>query len=476
MIQLNNWQTLCVQEADLQGCDRDIALATVDAETGGNNIIGDSGNALGFGQVWPKWHNDSFQYAADRLGIVLPADMTELTNLTINNNQFSMAVAVHTIKKYWLANSKDFRNFTLNYVGPKIPDSDYQRRLNIWNQYHNNSGGSTSQLVNATNSYSTEYQIPATNYGTVKNSKTKGDYLFGRKCRVIVGLNGNNALDVSDLRISFNVAKTMLMQPNYSEVVIYNLNAQTENSIIKQGFRVIIEAGYEGNNYGLVFDGDVIQPIREKEDGTTYKLILRSLDGDRFLMSGFVNFSVARGQTSRDVIQNCSNKAKVPSQLGAISEGLKETKLTRGKVVFGMAKDYLRQVAKGEQATFYVENGKVNIVKATDLPKNTVIDLSPASGLIGVPTQTEFGISGRCLLNPRIQPNTFIHIDNSLIRAREIEQGQIYRELDKDGLYRVIAVNHVGDTRGNDWYTEFETITQAGVLPGMIANGEYNPF
>lgn len=295
--------------------------------------------------------------------------------------------------------------------------------------------------------------------------------LYGRKYRVLVSNSNGVALDVSQLRVTFKIIKTVMMQPNMSEIVIYNLSPETENTIIKEGNRVIIEAGYEGEQYGKIFDGNVIQPIRDKEDGTTYKLTLSALDGDRFFNYGLYTGSFTRGLTTRQQVSELSSKAKIPSELGDISSGLSSAKLTRGKVVFGLARDYLRQLAKTENATFYLDDGKVNIIKASDLPTGKQFDLSPASGLIGVPAQAEYGVTAKMLLNPRVGLNKYIHIDNSLVRAKQVELGTIQRSLDRDGLYRVIKITHTGDTRGTEWYTEVETITQAGMIPGMISTG-----
>ena len=266
------------------------------------------------------------------------------------------------------------------------------------------------------------------------------------------------------------------MEANYSEVVIYNLSPSSENIIIKEGYRVIIEAGYEGNQYGLIFDGNVIQPLREKEGGTTYKLNLVSMDSDMFLVSGSANFSIMRGQNSRSLIENIVNSSSVSTQLGAISQNLSNSELTRGKVVFGKASDYLRQIAQSESAAFYMEDGKVNIIRADDYSENEVIELDSESGLIGVPSQSDFGATIKMLLNPRVKLGTMIHVNNSLIKNKQFQQGQAFYGLDQDGLYRVIKVTYKGDTRGVDWYTEVETVTQSGAdIPNMLANKYSNP-
>jgi len=185
---------------------------------------------------------------------------------------------------------------------------------------------------------------------------------------------------------------------------------------------------------------------------------------------------MVRGQNPRSVIEGCASKASIPSQLGNISDSLSKSELTRGKVFFGLTRDYIRQVAQSENATSYIEGGKINLVKASDVPEGEIIDLTPESGLIGIPAQSDYGVTIRSLLNPRLKTNTLVHVDNALVRAQQFEQGQQIYALDHDGIYRIIQVTTIGDTRGNDWYTEVETVTQAGILPAMVANGTQSPW
>ncbi|WP_088832736.1 phage protein [Paenibacillus tyrfis] len=482
---VDNWKSLAAAEARDQGAELNIVLATVEAETSGTNILGDSGNALGFGQVWPKWHMDAFRHAADKYRLQLPDTHSGLQKLTLGNDAFSMCVAVYVIKQVWNGSGKDFRKFTLTYVGPAIPDHDYQRRLRIWLKYQGQSGESIPSAPTTTmpgvsfgSAQTPQFNIniPSTNYGVVANSQTFGNILYGRRYRVMVSRPDGVALDVSQLRCTFKIQKTILQQPNFSEIVLYNLAPDTENSIIREGNRIVIEAGYEGDQYGLIFDGDIIQPIRDKEDGVTYRLTLYSLDGDRFMNHGFVGFSMVKGQTSRSVVENVVGQAKVPTQIGSISSEFSSQELSRGKVVFGLAKDYLRQLAQSQDASFYMEDGKVNIVRATDLPEGEIIELSPKSGLLGVPAQNDKGVSFKALLNPRIKINSLVHIDNSLIRAQTFQQGQPIRNLDNEGIYRVIGITYTGDTRGDLWECECEAVSQAGILPGMISAATANPW
>ena len=254
------------------------------------------------------------------------------------------------------------------------------------------------------------------------------------------------------------------------------MSAATENTIIKNGTRVVIEAGYEGSNYGVIYDGDIVQTIRSKENGTDYYITLVSMDGDAFLNKGFVSFTLSKGMTARKVVEAIASKAKNPIEINSISEDLSKNKLTRGKTVFGLGTDYIKQLANSEKATAHVNSGKLNLVKVKDVAKGKIISLSPETGLIGTPEQNEYGMSGKCLLNPQIDINSMIKIDNSLIRERKFEFGQLQRTLDADGIYRIIKLFYVGDTRGTDWYVEFDTITQAGVFPSMLLTSAQNPW
>ena len=293
-----------------------------------------------------------------------------------------------------------------------------QNRINAANKYYSQFTGTISDSAN---NKSDTLNIEATNYQVVSNSEKKGDVFFGRRYRITISDDSGNALDVSDLHCTFNIVKTILMEPNTSEVTIYNLNAKTENAIMMTGKRITVEAGYEGTQFGLIFDGDILQTIRERENGTTFKLTIIALDSDRVINFEIANFSIARGQTARGMIDHISNKASNPIPLGSISKKLEGQTLTRGKVFFGKVSDYIRQIAKSYDLHFYMNDGSLNLISLDELPEGEIFELSPESGLIGTPDQTDYGLSGQCLLNPQIKLNSLIHIDNSLARAKRID-------------------------------------------------------
>ena len=296
-----------------------------------------------------------------------------------------------------------------------------------------------------------------------------GNYLYGRKYRIMAFKEDGTGYDLSDLHIVFDVSKSLTREANTGTVTIYNLNTETENDLIVNCNRVTIEAGYEGL-FGLIYDGDVIQGIRGVENGVDYYLTLITMDCERFLNSGFVSYTMTRGMSKRDVAKNICNVATNPVEINSISSSFNTAKYIRNKVVFGKARDYLDQLAATSNANFYTDSGMVNLVSINDIPEDRIIYLDSTSGLIGSPQQNTEGITFQCLLNPRIKLYSLVNIKNEQIIEQEYSDGNsLVYTLDQDNLYRIIKVNFSGDTRGQEWYTECTATNQAGAIPQIIA-------
>jgi hypothetical protein len=125
-------------------------------------------------------------------------------------------------------------------------------------------------------------------------------------------------------------------------------------------------------------------------------------------------------------------------------------------------------LAKTEGALFYVNDRKINLVKPSDPPQGEIVDLSPTSGLVDMPEQTETGIKAKCLLNPLLNLDKLVHIKNDYVQSTsEVAGGAL-----STGVYKIIKLTHTGDTLGNEWYTSFEGIAQPGVTP--LTGATYN--
>ncbi len=102
-------------------------------------------------------------------------------------------------------------------------------------------------------------------------------------------------------------------------------------------------------------------------------------------------------------------------------------------------------------------------------------------GPLGRPEQTIDGIIVRMLLNPKVRPGTRLKIDQKSINQAALSPAYLGEindsmipSLATDGMYKVLFVDEIGDTRGPPWYTIATCINAAGTgqLPlGLAARG-----
>lgn len=343
-------------------------------------------------------------------------------------------------------------------------------------------GSVWSQTVNWMRKYRVKVYQHTTTVSTSKDTATYNQQFAQQNDKDIV-------LDVSDLRVVFDVKRFAQYYPNYALITIYNLNAATEGAIINEGYRVIVEAGYQ-SNYGQIFDGTVIQCNRQKQEGTDYILNILALDGNQFINEGYCSFTYAKGQTARQIVENVCNKASNPVSLGYASSQLDNIQLSKGVAYSGQPKQILNDFAKSINGTWFVDNGKLYMISYSDdaskLPATTdgkefktAVELSPATGLLGNPTQVNYGINARCLINPKLMPYGLVHITNEYLTEQLASIGTFSQgistpyALDSEGFYRICSVEFKGDTRGNDWYANIVAVGHKGDMMSMLTNSSY---
>jgi hypothetical protein len=323
--------------------------------------------------------------------------------------------------------------------------------------------------------------------------------LYGRKFKLTIILNPNyneevinalnfldiapsldaivieqNSLEQNALRVTFDVDYPGLQGWYYSEITIYNFNVSSLMQVIDDGAAVTLEAGYINGNYGEIFSGYIFQSLFERENTTDYKLTLRCVDGQRLFSEEFTAFSLDRGRNNQvahfNAIHAYSQQA-IP--IGNVPSQLRTTNMDRGVTVFtspanGLA-DLLRNysIDQTSDGCFFTKKGVTKYFDMNDPVKEPAIVISPTGdgGLIGTPIQTKYGCSFTCLLNAQIEldvPRVQVTLDMSQIRAVKAAQGVLLAPLDYDNTYQVIGVRHVGDTRGNEWYTYVTGINKEG--------------
>lgn len=279
-----------------------------------------------------------------------------------------------------------------------------------------------------------------------------------RTCQLIVFGKDLDGVDLSALRIKFSVKRSDTMTPNVADIRVYNLEEQTALRIRKEFTRVILQAGYEGN-FGVIFQGNIKQVILGRESATDTFIDIVAGDGDRAYNFAIVNATLAKGTTQADqvnaAVQAMSTKGVTGGHLGTTPPA----QLPRGKVMYGNARNYLRDAAQTSQSSWSIQDEKVTFVaKKAYLPGQAVV-LTSKTGMIGTPQQTNEGVNAKCLLNPNLKIASRIKIDNASIQRFKINlsvpnsAANIPAPLTADGVYYVLVVEHNGDTRGVEWYS-----------------------
>lgn len=294
--------------------------------------------------------------------------------------------------------------------------------------------------------------------------------LYDRKCTLLV-VSGDEALDLSEMRIVFETKQEDEESPNNARIRVYNLSRETVARIQGEYTRVVLQAGYQNASFGVIFDGTIKQFGVGKENPTTTYLDILAADGDLAYNFSTVNKSLAAGSTPEQrikaLIEAMGPQGVTEGELIIPSTG---GVLPRGKVLFGLARGALRSQVQNVGATWSIQNGKVNILPLTEYLPGEAVVLTSATGLIGRPQQTEGGIYARCLINPRIGIGGLVRIDNKSIN-KTFQQAdfsipgaqlpynryagiQQLADVTADGLYRVYVAEYNGDTRGQPWWMD----------------------
>ncbi|HEY8355733.1 MAG TPA: hypothetical protein VIK69_12055 [Methylophilaceae bacterium] len=291
-----------------------------------------------------------------------------------------------------------------------------------------------------------------------------------------MGLDSGEAIDLSELRFRFDIRRGDRQTPNSANIRVYNVGPQIAQRVQLEFTRVVVQAGYDGN-YGIIFDGQIKQIRRGRESQTDTYLDITAADGDSAYNYSVTSRSLAAGaNTPNDAVSAIlRDMARHGIQQGYIPD-LPGDPLPRGKVLYGMSRDIMRQIADTTATSWSIQDGKLVMIPQTAYMPGDIPELTYETGVIGLPEQTQNGISLKILLNPNIKIGQAVKLDNeaiqryqfSLSRGGQLENEQVapLNKLNNDGLYYVMNVEYQGDTRGDEWFSNLTCLAiDATVTP-----------
>ncbi|GHV35139.1 hypothetical protein FACS1894187_07210 [Synergistales bacterium] len=281
-----------------------------------------------------------------------------------------------------------------------------------------------------------------------------------RDISLIVGKGGGDGIELSGLKIAFDILKTDTETPNKAQVKIWNLSDDTAQKIKDEFDTVILNAGYKAK-MGLIYKGNIIQVRRLREHVVDKILEITMGDGDEGYIYAMTNKTLSAGATQKDILDAAIEPMKEHGiELGYCPD-LGGEKLPRGKTIFRSSRDVIADICKTTNTTWSIQDGRIDIVpKDEAIPGNAYL-ISPSTGMIDSPKQTNKGIQIRCLLNSEIHVGGTVKIEGDIEEAGQEKKkhgkeksSEPPAKLASDGVYRVIQCRYKGDTWGNEWYCE----------------------
>lgn len=291
--------------------------------------------------------------------------------------------------------------------------------------------------------------------------------------------SGNGLVVTGDLRIQFEIEKTVKRTLNHATIKIFNLHPDNANRIKGEFDEVLVKVGYAGDPL-VAFAGNVRHSYRYRE-GVDWITEIDAADGDFDLRNTIVNTTLAAGSSTSDAVSHIVGKM-ARTKLGHVV--LKERKRIRGRVISGSVDKAFDLIAAESDVQWSIQDGELVMVPVTSTLPTEAIVLSSDTGLLDAPELDDKGISATSLLNPRIRPNGKVQLDNNSFRLKVLidhkfsatakpkvqhttkpKKVKKLERLDPDGIYKVLKVVHKGDTRGDEWKSEVLCVALAKTIP-----------
>lgn len=291
------------------------------------------------------------------------------------------------------------------------------------------------------------------------------DANVGRVCKLVVS-TGTEGLDLSEFRINFHIKAADIQTPNMAYIRIYNLAPSTRANIVQTCRSVLLQAGYV-NNYGGIFQGNIIRFKQGKESNVDSYLDIITADGDEGYNFGVISQSFAAGSDTLDHV------TAIAAQMGInVGQSVKDILNNpmgstggiqpRGTVLYGLGKSLLADIARDYNARWSIQNGTLVMVLNTGYLPGTALVINSNTGMIGIPEATDNGVQVQIELNPLVKIGGLVQLNQDSISnypnmsAGFLNNSTLVRgttpfysaTVTTDGFYRVMSVEHEGDTRG----------------------------
>lgn len=288
-------------------------------------------------------------------------------------------------------------------------------------------------------------------------------------------------IELSQFRIQFTVNAMDTDTPPTAIIRVFNLAESTVQKIQKEFQSVVLQAGYENGNFGIIFQGTIIRIRKGRLSNIDTFVDIMASNLDAIYNFGVIGDSIPAGSNygvQKDRIAQKVNASPVAQgEAGALKQGLVYGNipnsfntggtLPRGKVLFGLWRTHLKNIADSTGSVWAIgPDGKVSFHELTGYLPGEIVAINAQTGMVGIPAATTQGIELKCLLNSKIKPGTRIKLNNADLTTTTNKSAfgfPAYSDIESafiantstDGTYLALVVEHEGDNRdpGAAWLT-----------------------
>ncbi len=273
---------------------------------------------------------------------------------------------------------------------------------------------------------------------------------YKRAYELTVISNDGDVRIIKDLRINFEITKSVLSFPNLAKIVIYNPNQDTISLLQKKFTKIVLNAGYEGD-IKLLFKGQLRNAFQGKTS-TDRTITIYAGDGERDWQNAAFNKTFTENVSISAAIQDVLKTFKEVT-IGTLQGLPTVADKLRGQTLSGSSKDILDQFAEEYGFDWSIQDGEVIITPIEQpLESDEAILISSVTGMLGSPTITEIGADVTSLLNPKLLPNRAFKIESV---SADVQLGNLFfrdiKKTDAEGTYKIQEVTFKGDSRDGDW-------------------------
>lgn len=251
-----------------------------------------------------------------------------------------------------------------------------------------------------------------------------------------------NAITIRAMRVQFKIEKHIGNHPNKASITVTNLAPETRAAFSKVPLIVQLDAGYDGQ-LQRVFAGDlrVGDTIHKGPDVET---TLEMGDGDTAYQFGHLSKSYSSGSKMIETVKDALGALGLPPPPGIDQIQELQGAFAGGATFHGPAQKALTTVMTRVGMSWSIQDGKAVLLRDGEVRPGQAVVISEKTGMIGSPKLSAPKKPGEALK---------LHV-RKVLDARIVAGGTVSVESqDVNGLFRVEHLEHVGDYRGKEWYT-----------------------